>query len=142
MHLPMSIMGTRCADCCTIENLHIILQSDLSVPWFLICKWINCSTLLLLFNWALVSNSLRPHGLQHGQLPCLSLSSGVCSNSCPLSWWCYPTISSYIAPSPPALDLSQHQSLFQWVGYSYHVAKLLELQLQHQSFQWIRVDFF
>ena len=45
-------------------------------------------------------------------------------------------------PSPPALSLSQHQGLFQWVSSSHHVAKVLELQLQHQSFQWIfRVDF-
>jgi len=44
-------------------------------------------------------------------------------------------------PSPPALNLSQHQGLFQWVGSSHWVAKVLELQ--HQSFQWIfRVDFF
>ena len=45
-------------------------------------------------------------------------------------------------PSPPAFNLSQHQSLFQWLGSSHQVAKVLELQLQHQSFQWIfRVDF-
>ena len=45
-------------------------------------------------------------------------------------------------PSPPALNLSQHQSLFQWAGSSHQVTKVLELQLQHQSFQWIfRVDF-
>ena len=41
------------------------------------------------------------------------------------------------SPSPPALNLFQHQGLFQWVGYSRQVAKALELQLQHQSFQWI-----
>ena len=38
--------------------------------------------------------TLRSHGLQHASLPCLSLSPRVCSNSCPLSWWCYLTISS------------------------------------------------
>ena len=48
-----------------------------------------------------------------------------------------------LSPSPPALNLSQYQGPFQWVGYSHQVAKVLELQLQHQSFQWIfRVDFF
>ena len=41
------------------------------------------------------------------------------------------------SPSPPALNLSQHQGLFQWVGSLYQVAKVLEFQLQHQSFQWI-----
>ena len=45
-------------------------------------------------------------------------------------------------PSPPALSLSQHQGLFQWVSSLHQVAKVLELQLQHLSFQWIfRVDF-
>ena len=41
-----------------------------------------------------------------------------------------------LPPSSPAFSLSQHQGLFQWVGFSYQVAKVLELQLQHQSFQW------
>ena len=41
------------------------------------------------------------------------------------------------APSPPALNLSQHQGLFKWVRSSHQVAKVLEFQLQHQSFQWI-----
>ena len=46
------------------------------------------------------------------------------------------------SPSPPAFTLSQHQGLFQWAGSSHQVAKVLELQLQHQSFQWIfKVDF-
>ena len=40
-------------------------------------------------------------------------------------------------PSPPALNLSQHQGLFIWVSSSHEVAKVLEFQLQHQSFQWI-----
>ena len=45
-----------------------------------------------------------------------------------------------LLPSPPALNLSQHQVLFQWVGFLHQVAKVLELQ--HQFFQWIfRVDF-
>ena len=39
--------------------------------------------------------------------------------------------------SPPAFNLSQHKGLFQWVSSSHHVAKVLELQLQHQSFQWM-----
>ena len=41
-----------------------------------------------------MSNSLWPHGLQHTRLPCLSLSPEICSNSCPLSWWYHPAISS------------------------------------------------
>ena len=47
-----------------------------------------------------------------------------------------------LSHSPPALNLSQHQGLFQWVSSLHQVAKILELQLEHQSFQWIfRVDF-
>ena len=47
------------------------------------------------------------------------------------------------SPSPPAFSLSQHQGLFQWVSPSHQVAKGLEFQLQHQSFQWVfRTDFF
>ena len=42
--------------------------------------------------------TLWPHGLQHARLPCPSLSPGSCSNSCPLSWWCHPAISSSILP--------------------------------------------
>ena len=53
-----------------------------------------------------------------------------------------------LSPSPPAFNLFQHQGLFQWVGSSYQVAKVLELKLQHQSFQWysalisFRIDWF
>ena len=46
------------------------------------------------------------------------------------------------SPSPPAFNLSQHQSLYKWVSSSHQVAKGLEFQLQYQSFQWIfRTDF-
>ena len=45
-----------------------------------------------------MSDSLWPHGLQHARLPCPSLSPEVCSNSCPLRWWWYSTISSSVAP--------------------------------------------
>ena len=49
---------------------------------------------------------------------------------------------SLSSPSLPAFNLCQHQGLLQWVSSSYPVAKLLEFQLQHQSFQWIfRIDF-
>ena len=44
-----------------------------------------------------MSDSLQPHGLQHARLPCPSPSPRVCSNPCPLSWWCHPTISSSVA---------------------------------------------
>ena len=45
-----------------------------------------------LFSCYVVSDTLRPHGLQHTRFPCPSPSPGVCSNSCPLSLWCHPTV--------------------------------------------------
>ena len=58
-----------------------------------------CVLLLLLsFSHSVMSDSLRPHGLQHVRLPCPYLSPRVCSNSCPLSQWCHPTISSSVIP--------------------------------------------
>ena len=56
------------------------------------------------------------HGLQHARLPCPSPSPRVCSNSGPLGQWCHPTISSFVTPFSYALNLSQHQGLFQWAG--------------------------
>ena len=70
-----------------------------------------------------MSNSLQPHGHTHS-----SLFPRVCSNSCPLSQWCYLPISSSFAPSPLALNLSQHQCVFQWVSFAHQVAKVLKLQ--------------
>ena len=85
--------------------------------------------------------SLQPHGLQHTRLPCPSSSPGACSNSCPYSQWCNP-VNPLLSLSPPAFNFSNHQGLFQWVSFSHQVAKVLELQFQHQSFQWIfRTDF-
>ena len=62
-----------------------------------------------------MSDSLWPHGLQHTRLPCLSPTPGACSNSCPSSQWCHPTISSSVVPF--SFCLSQHEGLFQWVSF-------------------------
>ena len=51
-----------------------------------------------------MSNSLQPHELQHARLLCPSPSPGVGSNSCPLSWWCHPTISSPVIPFSSCLQ--------------------------------------
>ena len=53
---------------------------------------------MLLFSHSVMSNCLRPHGLQHARHPCPSPFPRACSISCPLSRWCHPTISSSIAP--------------------------------------------
>ena len=91
-----------------------------------------------------MSNPLRLHGLQHARLLCPSLCAGVCPNSCPLCLSSH----SLLQPSPFAFNLSQHQGIFQWVGSLHQMAKVLELQVQNQSFQWIfriisfRIDWF
>ena len=76
------------------------------------------------FSHSVVPDSLWPHEPQHARPPCPSPTPRVCPNPCPLSQWCHPTI-----PSPPALNLSQHQGLFKWVSSWYQVAKVLEFQL-------------
>ena len=83
--------------------------------------------------------TLWPHGLQHARLPCPSLSPGLlkfrsAESAMPSSHLIL------LPPFPFASNLSQNQGLFQWVGSSHQVAKVLELQ--HQSLQWIfRTDF-
>ena len=102
------------------------------------CNWCKFS---VQFSRSVVSDSLRPHEPQHTRPPCPSPTPGVHPNPGPLSRWCHPAISSSVIPSLPALNLSQHQGLFQWVNSSHEVTKILEFQLQHQSFQWTpRID--
>ena len=59
---------------------------------------------LLLFSRSVMSDSLRPHGMQHSRLPCPSPSPRVCSNSRSLSRWCHPTISSSVVPFSSCLQ--------------------------------------
>ena len=60
------------------------------------------------FSCSVMSDSLQPHELQHTRLLCPSPSPGTCSNSCPLSRWCHPTISSSVVPFS-SFSISQHQ---------------------------------
>ena len=73
--------------------------------------------------------TLQPHGLQHATPGFTQTQVHWVGDAIqpphPLS-----------SPSPPALNLSQHQGLFKWVSSLYQVAKVVEFQLQHQSFQW------
>ena len=105
--------------------------------------------LLSLFSCSVVSDSLWPRGLQHARPPCPSLSPRVCSNSCPLSQWCHPTISSSAICFSFCLQSFPASESFPVSQLSHQVAKVLELQLQYPSFQWIleglisfRIDWF
>ena len=80
-------------------------------PWKKKIKGSSSRMLLLLFSHWVMPNSLKPHGLQRIRLPCPSLSPGACSNSCPLSQWCHPTISSFVPPSLPAFCEKKKKSL-------------------------------
>ena len=103
--------------------------------------------LLLLFSCIVVSDSLWPHELQWPMLPCPSLSLGICSNSCPLSQWCHPTISSSVGPfsswpqSFPASGCFPTSWLFASGGQSIGALCFI-------TFQWIivlvsnRIDWF
>ena len=93
--------------------------------------------LLLLFSHSVMSDSLWPHGPQHTRLPCSLLAPGVCSNSCPLSWWCYPTISSSAIvfssclQSFPASGFFQMSQFFESGGQSIAaLASVLPMNIQ------------
>ena len=80
------------------------------------------------YSRSVMSNSLRPHESQHARPPCPS-TSGVHSDSCSLSRWCHPAISSSVIPfssCPQSLPASES---FPWVNSSHEVAKVLEFQL-------------
>ena len=97
-------------------------------------RWGNSRNSAVQFSRSVVFNSLWPHGLQQARPPC------PISQSFPKFMFTAPfdAIQSSHPLSPSsAFNLSQHQLLFQWVGSSHQVTKVLEFQLQHQSFQWI-----
>ena len=103
----------------------------------------SLTSLLLWFSCSVMSDSLQPQGLHNSRLPCSSPTPISCSNSCPLSRGCHPTISSSVilfSSWPQSLTASGSFQMSQFS--SQQVAKIVELQLQYLSFQWIfRVDF-
>ena len=88
------------------------------------------------FCHSVVSDSLRPRESQHARPPCPSPTAGVYSNSCPLSWWCHPAISSPVIPfsycpqSLPASGSFPTSQLFAWVSAS---ASVLPMNTQDWS---------
>ena len=95
--------------------------------------------LLVQFSCSVMSNTLRPHGLQQARPPCPSPTPGVYLNSCPLSRWCHPTISSSLVPfssclqSFPASGSFQMSQLFTSGGQSTAVsasASVLPMNIQ------------
>ena len=89
------------------------------------------------FSRSVVYDSLRPHESQHARPPCPSpvLLEFIQTHAHRVSDAIQPS-HPLLSPTPPVLNPSQHQNLFQWVNSSHEVAKVLEFQLQHKSFQW------
>ena len=88
------------------------------------------------FSHSVMSNSFRPHGLQHTRLP------GACSNSCPSNRWCHPIISSSVVPFSSYLQSCPASGSFPMSQFLASSGQVLAFQLQHQSFQSIfRTDF-
>ena len=111
-------------------------------PWNTGLEEASFNFVLLLLSCSVVSDSLWSHGLQHTRLLCPSPSPGACLNSFSLSRLCHPTIfilccSLLLPPSIfPSIRVFPNES-----GSLHQVTKILQFQLQHQSFQWIfRID--
>ena len=122
------------------------LISALNFPFI----WVNIADLIhflsefssVEFSNSVKPDSLWPHGLQHTWVSCSSPTPGACSTHVHWVGDAIQPLHLLSSPSLSAFNLSQNQGPFQWVSYLHQVAKVLELQLQHQSFQWIfRVDF-
>ena len=87
-----------------------------------------------------VAQSLWSHGLQHARPPCLSLTPRVYTNSCPLSQWCHPTISSSVSSSPPAFNLSQYQGVFHELAL--HITFSISPSNEYSGLISFRIDCF
>ena len=142
---------------CLQTTFHFCCHFDRERPWILfvsvylwssnmlvingITFWLGIQFSSVQFSHSVVSDSLRPHELQHARLPCPSPTPGVYSNPCPSSWWCHPTISSSDVPfswlqSFPASGSFPMSQLFAWGGQSIGVsasASVLEMNIQDWS---------
>ena len=99
--------------------MHLIFNFGVVVKWFFQNKILKLTRKFIVhfrfysfFVWyfsvqfccSVMSDSLRPHALQHARLPCPSPTLGDCSNSCQSSWWCHPIISSFVVPFSSCLQ--------------------------------------
>ena len=90
---------------------------------------------------SVVSDSLQPHGLQHARPPCPSPTARVYPNRCPLSRCCHPTIPSSVIPVSSCPQSFSASGSFPMSQFFASGSQSIELQLQHQSFQWtLRTD--
>ena len=104
--LEIQISALRGESILLLDLIYSVIRSDYYISLF--CSRANLSNSFSIcmhplsssvqFSHSVMSNSLRPRGLQHARLPCLSPAPGAYSNSCWLRGWCHPTISSSVIP--------------------------------------------
>ena len=119
-----------CQNICVSKLLNLLLN------WFIKPTVFFQFSVDIQFSSVAQSDSLRPHELQHARPPCPLPTPGVYPNPCASSWWCHPTISSSVLPFSSCPQSFPASGPFRWVSSSHQVAKVLEFQLQNQSFQW------
>ena len=94
------------------------------------------------FTLSVLSNNLQSHRLQPASVPWPSPTPRACWNLCPSSWWGHPTIWSSVITFSSFPQSFPASGTFLTTSPFYQVTKVLEFQLQHQSFQWVfRTDF-
>ena len=117
----------------------MLIKFNQGVYFFLLCFYVFSS---VQFGGSFVSESLWPRGLKHARPPCLSPTPGVYSNSCPLSWWCHPTISSSVVPfssylqSFPASESFPMSQFFTSGGQSIGVSALASVSFSRSIQDW------
>ena len=117
---------------CPLPNFRAFSSAQWETPFPLAATWhsLLLSLSSVQFSRSVVSDSLRPHRLQHPGLPCPSPTPEAYANSCPSSWWCHSTISSSVVPfsscleSFPASQSFPMSQLFAWGGQSIGVSAL------------------
>ena len=116
--------------------------------WLIRCYWRPWLVVVVVFSCLVMSNSLQPHGLQHASLPCPSSFPRIHSNSCPLSQWCHPSISSSVIPfssclqSFPASGSLPMSQFFPSGGQSIGVSasgSVLPMNIQDCSMDWFDI---
>ena len=125
------------------------MQASKRSSMFHVASFPNSSHISSVQSLSCVRLFVTPWIVAHARLPCPSPTPGACSNSCSSSRWCHPIISSSVVPFSSCLQsfpvswyflfilfyffLFVNHGIFKWVSYSYHLAKVLEFQLQCQS---------
>ena len=124
--------GTYPVLCHTLTHWLILATSDVGRgnKAFVVVQSLSCLTFCNLMDWSMSDSSVLHYLSGFTQIHVHWVGDAI-QPSHPL-----------LPSSPSAFNLPQHRGLFQWVSFSHQVAKVLEFQLQHQSFQWIvRTDF-